>query len=150
MVNEFMEEKRREAGAAAAAASPTGMRHALVAILSAVCLAVWFAPYPSFASDGASSAQQAREREVERASATTRLYLAARSVSHFRATQGKLPRTLAEAGVVRDSAIDYRIATDTTFTLATRLDTTVVTYDSRQPADALLGRSAGIITKQGQ
>lgn len=150
MVNEFMEEKRREAGAAAAAASPTGMRHALVAILSVVCLAVWFAPYPSFASDGKASAASARKREIEGASATTRLYLAARSVSHFRATQGRLPRTLAEAGVARDSAIEYRIVMDTLFTLAARLDTTVVTYDSRQPAESLMGRSADIITRQGQ
>lgn len=150
MVNEFMEEKRREAGASATAASPKRMRHALIAILSAVCLAVWFAPYPSFASNQTSPTEAARARELQEASARARLYFAARSVFHFRAQQGRLPRSLSEARVARDSAIEYRVIEDTTFTLATRLDTTVITYSSRQPAEALVARSESLFTRRSQ
>lgn len=149
MVQEFMEEKQREASASAPTTSSPGMRHTLVAVLSVVCLAVWFAPYPSFASDEDMAAQAASQRELESASARARLYLAARSVSHFRATQGRLPRTLAEAGVVRDSAIDYRQGPDSLFTLAARTDALALTYDSRRPAESILGGSEELIGKQG-
>lgn len=149
MVQEFMEEKQREASASAPTTSSQGMRHTLVAVLSIVCLAVWFAPYPSFASVEDVAAQAVSRQELEGASARARLYLAARSVSHFRATKGRLPNSLAEAGVVRDSAIDYRQGPDSLFTLTSRTESLALTYDSRRPAESILGRSEELITKQG-
>lgn len=148
MVNEFMEEKRREVEASARFAPSTGMRHTLVAILSIVCLAVWFAPYPSFASGG-DSVQDAQEQQLEEASARARLYFAANSVAHFRAAQGRLPRTLSEAGVAQHATIDYRPRTDSLFTLSTRVDSVTLLYDSRTAASSILGRSEEVIAKRG-
>ncbi|GMV11238.1 MAG: hypothetical protein ABS52_09105 [Gemmatimonadetes bacterium SCN 70-22] len=149
MVNEFMEEKRREVEASTPFAPSTGMRHTLVAILSVACLAVWFAPYPSFATGGPSVDELQRELQLEEASARAKLYLAANSVAHFRATQGRLPRTLSEAGVAQHAAIDYRPRTDSVFTLSTHVDSVTLMYDSRTPASSILGRSEELIAKRG-
>lgn len=149
LVNEFMEEKRREAVASAPATARPEMRQLLVIGLSVLCLAAWFAPYPSFESETETAGQAARAQQLENASARVSLYFVARSVAHFRSTQGRLPRSLAEAGVGRDSTIQYHMVSDSVFALAMPGSRGSLRYDSRQPVKELLKGSEQIIATRG-
>lgn len=149
MVDQFLEEERREVEASAPVPSSRAMRHTLVAVLSLVCLTVWFAPYPTLVSksDGAQAARDLAE--IEEASARARLYFAAQSVEHFRVTHGRLPRSLSEAGVARDSSIEYRPSVDSIFSLSVRAAPISLSYDSRTTATGILGRSEDVIAGRG-
>lgn len=142
LVAEFLEEKKR-----AAADEKPGRRgplnkHLLTAALALVCVAAWVAPYPT------SAATKPVDPKVERASARVSLFLTAQGVVHFRATQGRLPRTLTEAGI-DGSAVRYYPGRDGSFVLQTSVRDHTLTYDSNLPAHSILGNAEQVIAETG-
>lgn len=142
LVSEFIQDKRREVEAEAKARSSGMGRHILVGLLAAVCIAAWIAPYP------AATAPAPVDPKVERASSRMTLFLAAQSVTHFRAVRGRLPTSLAEAGV-ESALIVFNPGLDGSFTLSTHVRGQSVSYDSSVPLQSFLGQAEEVISQTG-
>lgn len=142
LVAEFLQEKRREIEEEAKVTKWRSARYLVVAGLSLVCLAAWLAPYPS------PSAYLRPDPKVELASGRMTLFLAAQSVTHFRATRGRLPITLVEAGV-EGAKIVYNPGTEGSFTLSTHVRDQGITYDSSAPLQSILGQAEEVISQTG-
>lgn len=142
LVAEFLQEKRREIEEEAKFTDKRSKRHLVVAALSFVCLAAWLAPYPS------PSSYIRPDPKVELASGRMTLFLAAQSVTHFRATRGRLPITLVEAGV-EGAKIVYTPGVEGSFTLSTHVRDQGITYDSSAPLHSILGQAEEVISQTG-
>ncbi len=142
LVEEFLAEKRKELAEETAVQERPARRGGVIAVLAVVCAAAWLAPYPE------SSGYVPPDPKVERASGRLILFLAAQSVTHFRATQGRLPTTLLEAGVDRYD-IKYFPATEGSFTLSTKVLDQTYTYDSSAPIQSILGQAEDVISQTG-
>jgi len=142
LVAEFLEEKKRSADAEKPRRRGPLNKHVVPALLAIVCIASWLAPYP------AGESTRPVEPKVERASARVSLFLAAQSVVYFRTKQGRLPRTLGEAGV-NGSAVRYYRGRDGSFVLQAFVANHTLTYDSNLPAHSILGNAEQVIMETG-
>ncbi|HEX4932108.1 MAG TPA: hypothetical protein VFV33_02950, partial [Gemmatimonadaceae bacterium] len=142
LVAAFIEERQREMKASESPVSPRGARRVVVGLLALVCIAAWVAPYPSAVAPGADDPQ------LDQASARATIYLAARSVEHFRSSSGRLPRTLAEAGVER-AGLSLSLEPNGTYTLRAPTGADELTYNSATPLHSFLGTSEDIIAQSG-
>lgn len=142
LVAEFLQERRREFDEEAKVRNKRSGRYVLIAGLSLVCLAAWLAPYP------APSSYVNPDPKTELASGRMSLFLAAQSVTHFRATRGRLPITLVEAGV-EGAKIVYNPGIGGSFTLSTHVREQGITYDSSAPLQSILGQAEEVISQTG-
>lgn len=142
LVAEFLQEKRREIEEEAKVTNKRSNRYLVVGALTFVCLAAWLAPYPS------PSTYTRPDLKVELASGRMTLFLAAQSVTHFRATRGRLPITLVEAGV-EGAKIVYNPGIEGSFTLSTHVRDQGITYDSSAPLQSILGQAEEVISQTG-
>jgi len=108
LVGEYLDQKKRETHDAAAAASPRGFRIALTVVALITCATVWL--LPSFVKPVAELPSPER---VE-ASARMTIFLASERVRLYQRLKGRLPGTLAEAGV-DSTGIGYFRSSDTGF-----------------------------------
>lgn len=143
LVDEFLEEKAREAPPKEGQRHFGSARLVLSAVLAAVCAAVWFAPLPS------RSATTDLDPLLHAASARTTVFLAAAKVQEFRARNGRLPATLAAARVVEPS-LDYDRVNDSVFTISASAAGQQITLDSRRDPREFLGGAAAIIERKGR
>ncbi|MFN8667781.1 MAG: hypothetical protein U0164_11440 [Gemmatimonadaceae bacterium] len=142
LVEEFLAEKRKELTEEASMQHRPRSRAAVIGTLAFLCAAAWLAPYPT------TSHYTPPDPKVERASGRLMLFLAAQSVTHFRATQGRLPSTLREAGIDRYD-IKYFPAAEGSFTLSTKVLDQTYTYDSSAPIQSILGQAEDVISQTG-
>jgi hypothetical protein len=142
LVAEFLEEKKRAADAEKPKRRGPLNKHVVTALLALVCVAAWIAPYPTGEST------KPVDPKVERASARVSLFLTAQSVVHFRVNQGRLPRTLSEAGV-SGSSVRYYPGRDGSFVLQASVRDHTLTYDSNLPAHSILGNAEQVIMETG-
>ncbi len=140
LVTEYLQEKQRADAAEAKKTRRPINRTALSAALAVVCLAAWFAPYPP------PQTSPPVEAKVERASGRVALFLAAQSVVHFRVEQGRLPRSLSEAGVA-GSMVKYFPRRDESFVLQVSVRSHTLSYDSNLPVSSILGNAEEIIAE---
>jgi hypothetical protein len=109
LVSEFLHEKKQEEAEAAKAAAPRRKRPIALAFMVVLCGAVWFAPVPPGMPDpfaDVTATTPAVNRGLEMLSAR---------VVDFHRTKGRLPRTLAEAGIT--DSVMY-VAGATTFSIS--------------------------------
>ena len=142
LVAEYIQEKQRAAESEAKKARRPIDRRAVTAILGVICLAVWFAPYPT------QPVSHPVDAKVERASARVALFLAAQSVVHFRVDAGRLPRTMSEAGI-DGSAVKYFPGRDGSFVLQFSVRNHTLSYDSNLPLTSILRNAEEIIAETG-
>ena len=142
LVAEFLAEKQKEQVEEAKASSRGSSRYVLIGVLATLCALAWLAPYPAF------SRYTPPDPKVERASGRMILFLAAQAVTHFRATQGRMPASLYEAGVER-ADIQYTPGAEGSFALSIRVDNQTYSYDSSAPIQSILGQAEEIISQTG-
>lgn len=140
LVAEYIQEKERSEGDGSKSRRKPLNRQALTAVLAIVCLAAWFAPYPT------PHTAPPVDAKVERASARVALFLAAQSVVYFRTARGRLPRNLPEAGLDR-SLVKYFPGRDGSFVLQVSVRNHTLSYDSDLPATSILRNAEEIIAE---
>lgn len=140
LVAEYIQEKQRSEAEEAKRTRRPVNRHAVSWVLAVVCLAAWLAPYP------APKTTPPVDSKVERASGRVALFLAAQSVVHFRFAQGRLPRTLSEAGV-DGSLVKFFPGRDGSFVLQVSVANHTLSYDSNLPASSILRNAEEIIAE---
>lgn len=144
LVAEYLAEKQStEASARPRLANQQRTRALLLTGLTVLCAAAWFAPYPTQAPHAPV------DPRVERASGRVLLFLAAQSINHFRATSGRLPSSLAEAGVERNE-LTYEPRPDGSFVIETGSGPAAFSYHSYRPISSILGNAEAIIAQTGQ
>lgn len=137
LVEQFLEEKRKEAPARPAGLSGRG-RAILLATLVAACAFVWVAPYPASGSTGEVSP------EVLEAGARATVFLAAQRIDRYRETHGRFPARLEHAGV-NDAALHFRPGNNGFYTLTHAVGDRQLTWDSRTPARVFLSKAAAVL-----
>ena len=142
LVNEFMEEQRRQEPPTRRGRDPKVMRQRITVALALVCACAWLAPFPAAASF------VPVDPKLERASARMSVFLAAQRVVFFRTAHARLPRTASEAGV-SGSDIIYLPGHDGSFVLLTQVGHHTFSYDSTMPLRSILGNSEAIIERAG-
>jgi hypothetical protein len=143
LVEEFLEEKRREAPLQGSASRAEQGRTITVAVLALICAAAWLAPYPT------TSEIEPVDPVFEAASARLTVFLAATKVKEYYARHARLPASLKEAGI-SEPAIDYGPGTDSSFTLETISTGQRIVFDSHKELHMVLGGSVSIIEKKGK
>ena len=142
LVDEFLDEKRREAPSDASSRIGRGRAYLLGAV-AAICAAAWLVPYPTSADDATSNPV------VQAAGARITVFLAASKVRDFRTRHTRLPATLAEAGVT-DASLEYAAGRDTLFTVRTLAGGEQIVYDSRHPPHSVLRGAVAIVEGRGR
>lgn len=143
LVEEYLDEKRREAPSDASSSRIVRGRAYLLGAVAAICAAAWLVPYPTSADDAASTPV------VQAASARITVFLAASKVRDFRTRHTRLPATLAEAGIT-DASLEYAAGRDTLFTVRTLAAGEQIVYDSRQPPHSVLRGAVAIVEGRGR
>ena len=111
------------------------MRPAIMGVVLVVALYLAFSP-PAWLQPPAAPVPTAAERE---AGIRFAVFLQAQQVEHFRATRGRLPGSLAEAGSPLPG-IRYHILTGTSYELQSETDR-AIRYTSSDSLHAFLGGS---------
>jgi hypothetical protein len=131
-VGEYLDQKKRETRDNAAVKSSRGMRLVLTIVALITCATVWI--LPSFVVPAA----EVPSPERVEASARMTIFLASERVRAFHRAKGRLPVTLAEAGV--DSAdIGYFRSSDTGFDMWMTANGGRINYRSTMNSAEFLG-----------
>lgn len=140
LVGEFLAEQKRQTLELQAIEARRGKkrRPALALTLAALCAIVWVAP----SMLGNATVTQSPER-LE-AGARMTLFLASERIRGHQRAHGRLPATLAEAGV-DSTGLSYRARSAEVFELGTEVNGTRITYHSTMHTAAFLGSTLEIL-----
>ena len=138
LVGEFYEERAREKATRKERISKKARRRIASASLLALGAFVWFVPV-SRADDG-----PLQSAEREQAGRKVQTMLAATRIRDFRARHGRLPRTLAEAGVRTPDLTYTRESTDA-FTIRNGSGASTLVFRSTVPDSVFVGNAFRVL-----
>ena len=142
IVGEIMEEQRKNAEQPAPSGSPFVPSYVVATLVVALCAWAWIAP-PAWLVPKRVAAPS---REYREASARVALALNAQRIEAYRASNGRLPSSKQEVGILSDQ-ISYDQTGRLTFELSSRVDGQPVTYKSTQPRDRYLAEAMTALSR---
>jgi hypothetical protein len=141
LVQEFYEERGKEAAEAKAAARPRHNRPLFTILVAVLCVIVWALPYMVEITPPPVS-----EQVIEDGTRVT-MYLASLDVSRFRAANGRLPTVLSEAGVDHDG-LAYNRTSDSTYDIVAHVNGHDVTFHSTMARNEFLGSASALLERK--